>query len=310
LHFRTTLGNPGENWLGRIFNGEEHDEPKKDGGTRKVYKIDHLTVAFSDSQPLNLRISFRGSNATYARNQIQAILALASEYGGIGARMQHGFGQVEFKSGGLESALQVATDALEKHPMARLFRSGPELDAAKVFNLSRFFSITYVIPVNELSMFSKEEVHYGSRSQRSETRYLPCGFDLRYKGRQGDEGIRGLREWLRREKGWMETTDPNRLKELDEWLGPRSQWGRRSNTRQLSDECRQASRVFFGMPYLVESTYELKVFGFAPEDHPRVSTPQLAVEIINDYVNQLFRKVTSTVILGPEIIAIMKGAAK
>ena len=68
------------NWLKRVFGGEGQN-------------ISALRVPYG---MIRLRLLPRGYDADYTVGQIALALRMAGDYGGIGARLQHGFGQVEY----------------------------------------------------------------------------------------------------------------------------------------------------------------------------------------------------------------------
>jgi len=94
LHFVTNLP-MNEGWLKRVFGGEKQN-------------IASLRVSFGN---IRLRLVPRGYDVNYAIEQIVLALRLAADYGGMGARLQHGFGQVtlelpsELKSARIEDGL-------------------------------------------------------------------------------------------------------------------------------------------------------------------------------------------------------------
>jgi hypothetical protein len=124
-----------------------------------------------------------------------------------------------------------------------------------------------------------------------------------------------MRQWLK-SKGWKETTNPKRLEELDILLGPRSQWGTGKNQRQIDDELRTASRVFFGMPYLKpnsQNTYILRVWAFWPSElQSRLATPGELKTLLKGYIEYVFDKEAKKVSesLGKDILEQVLGGAK
>jgi CRISPR-associated protein Cmr1 len=285
LHFRTSLVMNGS-WLRRVFGGEAQN-------------IDALRVPFGD---IHLRLLPRGYDADYAMGQIALTLRMAADYGGLGARLQHGFGQVEPE---LPDPLRTASFADGMQALtARLGTWEHKGQQSKTpFDLRNFVSLTYDIPVSALSDFTRSKAHVGSSQKNMEAVYLPCTLDLRYKGR----GSWGMRRWLKEQKGWRESDDPMKLEPLDELMGPRSQWGRRGKERFIDDDLRTASRVFFGMPYQVDShSYRLRIFGFAP---PRLLAPEELSNLCQAYMDHAvgIRPLSTT--FGKDLIARSQGAS-
>jgi len=295
LHFRTTL-RMNQGWLKRVFGGENQN-------------IDSSQVPYGE-----LRFQFiprrHDYDADYAKSQIALILRIAAQYGGIGARLQHGFGQFIFPPQLDEISLDKGLQELQAKIQKGFLRAnGPVVDTP--FDLRNFVSITYEIPSAELDAFTKDTAHIGKADKRGEKCYIPCAFDLRYKG----SGNLGMRQWLK-SKGWRETTDPKQLEELDLLLGPRSQWGKGRSQGQIGDDLRTASRVFFGMPYLKQdshNTYILRVWAFwPPELKPRLAAPQDLKALLDEYVQDALGKEVKKVseLLGEDILKQVSGGSR
>lgn len=298
LHFRTTVS-MNQGWLKRVFGGESRN-------------IDSIKVPFG-----NLRFQFatRRYDEGFARNQFVLALHVAAEYGAIGARLQHGFGQVvpelppEMKVGLDEGLKQL----VEKIQTGVLRHNGPKVDSP--FDLRNFVSLSYEVSQSALNAFMRPETHVGSRQKESEQDYVPCAFDLRYKGRRENWG---MRRWLKEKKDWRESDDPEKLGPLDKLMGPRSQWGAKGREKKIEDKLRTASRVFFGMPYCEDGKdgqYRLRIFGFAPPDiqtpHGTTLTPETLRDLIMEYVQDAFpdeKPQPVRIALGKDLIARAKGA--
>jgi CRISPR-associated protein Cmr1 len=293
LHFRATI-RMNQGWLKRVFGGENKN-------------IDSLQVPYGD---LKLQFIPRRYDAEYAKSQFTLILRVAAEYGGIGARLQHGFGQFLFPPQLNDISLTQGLQDLQVKIQRGVLRSGGPI-VETPFDLRNFVSLTYEIQKQQLNAFTTERAHIGNVGKRGEGRYIPCVFDLRYKG----TGNFGMRQWLK-SKGWKETTNPKRLEELDILLGPRSQWGKGNNQRQIDDELRTASRVFFGMPYLKpnsHNTYILRVWAFWPSElQSRLATPEELKTLLEGYIEYVFDKKANKVSesLGKDILEQVSGGAK
>lgn len=284
LHFRTTLP-MNKGWLKRVFGGKKQD-------------IDSVQVPYGD---LQLRFIPRRYDAEYAKSQLALILRIAAKYGGIGARLQHGFGQFVFpetlKEDDPGEALRELQDKIQ---MGVLRSNGPTISTP--FDLRNFVSLSFEVGKEQLAAFKTTDAHIGNASKISEERYIPCVFDLRYKGKEKW----GMRQWLKGQ-GWKETTNPKSLEELDVLLGPRSQWGRGRNQRKIDEDFRTASRVFFGMPYQKDkNVYILRVWAFwPPELEHRLRDVQSLGALLEKYIQHVFKDTAKEVskVFGSDILA-------
>jgi len=307
LHFRTTGGKPQREWLGRIFGGKK----LQDTDQKTTYSIDDLTVTyFTGEQSINLVL--RGPDNGYVQGQLSGLLDFIARFGALGARIQHGFGQVAF-AGLSDNPNRLAPwiagmrGLQAKIASGRLRAQGPPQDGAAIFDLQRFFILFYSLEQRKLDPYLDQQTHYGDRRKLDERRYVPCAFDLRYKGdsKAASEagGMVGLRRWLKERQGWTETDSTDHLEELDLWLGPRAQWGRGNAEQRLPDGLRTAARVFFGMPYRQDGVYQLRIFGFVPEGHPKLETVGDGASLVEEYMQQLFGVAAERKRLGSEILA-------
>ena len=292
LHFRTTI-RMNQGWLKRVFGGDSEN-------------IDSLKVPYGN---LKFHLIHRRYDTEYAKSQFALILRVAAEYGGIGARLQHGFGLFELPPELTDISLTQGLQGLQAKIQESILRSGgPTIETP--FDLRNFVSLTFEIPKDKLGVFMKEGSHIGNSNKKAEKRYIPCAFDLRYKG----AGNLGMRRWLK-DLGWKETTNPKRLEELDILLGPRSQWGTGKNQRQIDDDFRTASRVFFGMPYQKQGgdVYILRVWAFwPPELQSRLATPRALKTLLEEYIKHVFgaeaKKVSES--LGKNMLEQASGGTK
>lgn len=276
FHLRTSLS-INKNWFQRIFSNSD------------------FNVGYGD---LTLRLVTRGQDLDFVHCQMALLITITANYGGIGAKQQHGFGQFNIQR--LPEELQGFT-----------VKSGLSLLSARVktkqptnipFNLINFVCLEYEIPASKLSAFTNRGSHYGSHQKQNEDAYIPCAFDLRYKG----DSSFGFRRWLKEQKGWKESNREDQLGDLDKLMGPRSQWGKYP-TRYIKDELRTASRVFFGMPYKEkENVYRLRIFGFVP---PELLQPNQFKELVEEYMQAIFAVDASETVLGQEILAIAESAS-
>jgi len=286
LHFRTPL-KMNQGWLKRVFGGENQN-------------IDSIQVPYGE---LCFQFIPRRYDVEYAESQIALIIHVAAEYGGVGARLQHGFGQFVFPPELNGISLKSGLVQLKAKIQAGILRSsGPIVDTP--YNLSNLVSLTFEIRNEALDTFIKPNAHIGSSQKQNEQRYLPCAFDLRYRG----SGNFGMRQWLKGQ-GWGETEDPKKLEELDLLLGPRSKWGRGKNQKSIDDGFRTSSRVFFGMPYQKttgSNTYVLRVWAFWPDGiSHKLPDVQALKKFLKEYIRVAFNNQATLVssILGNDILA-------
>ncbi len=287
LHFRTSLPMNG-NWLKRVFGDETQN-------------IDLLKVPFGD---IHLRLLPRGYEADHAIEQIALVLRVAADYGGIGARLQHGFGQVELQIPASFRSSSITDSMQELAARLGVWKDDGQQSDKNPFDLRNFVSLTFDIPAAALSTFQGRKSHVGSRQKEAEKAYLPCAFDLRYKG----SGTWGMRRWLKDHKGWTESNDSDRLGPLDELLGPRSQWGPKGRQVSIADDQRTASRVFFSMPHQLDSrSYRLRVFGFAPS---QLLTPEALSNLCQEYVDHIVNVRPHSVTYGKDLISRAQGVSQ
>ena len=221
VRFVTSLG-ANKGWLGRIFPATE------------------MWLPYGD---LDLSVFTRGEDDAYAIQQIAWTIATVAGQGGLGAKLQHGFGQIR-----LLSQLDEYTASAESCLRASLgeFLNPQKGNEPEWPTFSRFFSRTYHIPGDW--RFLQRMVDSRGRSGAETARFIPCVFDLRYRGVELGNAQLGFRQWLK-------TSDWPR-KNIVALLG---------ETRPRSDDDRSASRLLMGMPWRHEAGYYvLRVYGFLP----------------------------------------------
>jgi len=288
LHFRT-LVKMNASWLTRVFGGKNQN-------------FDSIQVPYGN---LTFQLITRRHDEAYAKSQFALLLHLAAGYGGLGARLQHGFGQILFPSELNDISPADGLQRLQAKIQSGMFRSvGPEVDTP--FDLKNFVGLTYEIPKSMLSALFDGKAHVGNPQKKPETRYLPCVFDLRYKG----AGNWGMRQWLK-QKGWRESSNPDQLDELDLLLGPRSQWGPKSRQKQIREDLRTAGRVFFGMPYQRDEKYILRIWTFWPQElHNRFRDPDSLLSLCKEYMQEVFKIQPTSQIFGRDILSSILGVPK
>ena len=269
FHLRTSLP-INKNWFERSFSNRNID------------------VAYGD---LTLRLVARGQDLDFVYSQMTLLLSIMADYGGIGAKQQHGFGQ--FRLHPLPPKWQKFTiNSSLANLSHKINRQSPNNTP---FNLRNLVSLEYEVPSSTLSAFTSRGSHFGSSQKQSENAYIPCAFDLRYKGKDSF----GFRRWLKDEKKWKESSREDQLGDLDKLMGPRSQWGK-NPTKYVKDELRTASRIFFGMPYQTsDNNYRLRIYGFAP---PELLKPDELIKVLNEYMQFIFQVDASKAAMGTDIL--------
>ncbi len=302
LHFRTTV-NMHRNWLGRVFQGEEI-LIQRDGRERKDYRLNANVWFWSDVREA-LTIRYRGLEAEYTRTQLEGLLSFVGEFGFLGAKPQHGFGQV--------APVELVTDWRDAfRRLHQRFPLGPSTPTSEPtgtpFRLDRAVLVSFDIPKATLQPFLNQGNHYGPPSNRDVAMYLPCAFDLRYRGRlpaKGQPRDIGFRRWLENRLFGARPTKAQK-KELDPLLGAADRKG-----YPISDDERQFSRIFFGMPVLKEGTsgnsYSLRITGFLPDGFAHCKSVDDLAKFIRDYVSAALPGAHETAsTTGQEIVAGIK----
>jgi CRISPR-associated protein Cmr1 len=239
LHFFTTL-EANQRWLGNIF------------------RVNQATVPFG-----KFRLDFvgRGQDEEYTFAQLAWALEFATKYGGLGAKLQHGFGQIA-----LASPMPVTANA-EQDLKNRFstFKSGENNPAYP--SRQRFFSHLRKVPASDpLLRAILQAQRVGSAS--SNAPYISCAIDLRYKGGVVTGKQPGFRQWLVN-SGWKKD-------EIRALMG---------ETKAQRDDQRSASRIYFSMPWKNhEGGYTLRVFGFLP---PTLEVDKVNAEV-KAYLDYLF----------------------
>ncbi|HOC21376.1 MAG TPA: type III-B CRISPR module RAMP protein Cmr1 [Anaerolineae bacterium] len=292
LHFRTTL-DINKNWLGRVFQGDE----------QRDYAIDSLEVPYG---PAKLNFVLRGHDTEYVQSQLALLFRFIAAYGGLGARLQYGFGQIADLALPPELTDTLLADDLQqlksKLKSGGLRRDGPMQSTP--YDLRNFFHLTYQLPTSALNRFLCSDAHFGNPKKQGETDYIPCAFDLRYKGKPP----LGFRRWLKEEKGWQESDAPTVLGPLDELMGPRSQWkNAQGTTVTISDDLRTASRICFSMPVKAADGYRLVIFGFAP---PEIISVDDLCSLCEEYMQAVFHSSPKQKVLGRDLLQPIAGGSQ
>lgn len=235
------------NWLWRVFGGEELGGARKGRGAAATFRFG---VQALWSEQATLRIVPLGSDARGTLARVAFLLDTTVRWGALGAKPQHGFGQVKITDGldrelVEEGKMLLAADA----------PSRPRPSAPGFFTLDHFFSHTYRLAQPEPYLGVGREI--GTPPSRFDYRqhFIPCAFDIRYKSRSKDFRTGrgndfGMRPWFREKWG----------KEVAHRLFGRSDARR--------DEDRAAGRIFVSHLYRKESDgrWHLKAWGHVPSN--------------------------------------------
>lgn len=245
LHFYTTL-------------------PMNRGWLQRLFKMDKTTtVPFG---AFRLILTGRGVCEDYALRQFCWALAVAAKHGGLGAKLQHGFGQVALLTDLSDRSASGENELKQRLERGDFRPTGKREDWP---DSSRLFWQTYHLPTEDrvLGKICDGRNRVGRTEGSGRPAYLPCVFDLRYKGEIEDKQL-GFRQWLINREWSRE--------QIADLMG---------ETQARRDEERRASRLCMSMPWLDgERGYVIKVFGFAP---PNLEIDRITTEL-DAYMDHLF----------------------
>jgi len=277
LHFRTSI-NMNKNWINQVFDGENKNI--------KNLKVFHGEITF--------KFMLEKNDMDYIRSQLIMLFSFIAKYGGLGAKLQHGFGQIQIlepKSVNDDTLINKGLEELSNKIQADEFYKGEKVNTP--YNLGNFVCLDYDLQQSSLTKFMQERAHIGNHSKLQEKGYLPCAFDLRYKG----SGNFGMRNWLENTKKWKH-------REINMLMGVSEKKG-----EKLTAKDRAASRICFGMPYkLGIDNYRLRIFGFTPPD---ILKPNDLKTLCEEYMHYAFSTDHYNLVcatLGSDIIKGLGGA--
>lgn len=168
------------NWLKRIFEGEKVGKGK---GTLFSFNKGMLF----DPNPFLVKVKSL-YNDHDVHSAIYFLLWFISEYGGLGAKTQNGFGQItirELNRRLLERGKKYVTEHVT-------FEEREENRA--MFDLNNFFSVEFEIEDKDPYYSVGKEI--GNPSGLDYRRYfIPCAFDIRYKMRSRNPFTREGENW-------------------------------------------------------------------------------------------------------------------
>ena len=235
------------NWLWRMFGGNELGGDKEGRGAATTFTFG---VKALWGEHAAVRVTPLGGDAEGTLARVAFLLDTAIRWGALGAKPQHGFGQIQI------------VDRLDP----RLIREGRTLIAADAqsrpgtsrpdfFNLGSFFSHLYRLAQPEPYRGTGRKIGAPPPGFDYRQHFIPCAFDIRYKSRSkdfrtGKGSDFGMRPWFRDKWG---NTVAHRL------------FGR-SDARR--DDERSAGRIHVSHLYRLEpgGPWHLKVWGHVPAD--------------------------------------------
>jgi len=235
------------NWLWRMFGGEELGGTRQGRGAavRFTFGVQALW-----GEQATLRVVLLGEDAEDTLARVAFLLDTVARWGALGAKPQHGFGQVRIVDGLDQDLVErgrslVRTDAHRDQKAA----------FPNFFNLGHFFSHIYRVDSVEPYLAQVREIGTPPRGFNYQQHFIPCAFDIRYKSRSRDfrSGAGrdfGMRPWFREKWG----------QKVTHWLFGRSDARR--------DEERSAGRIHVSHLYRMEpgGPWHLKVWGHVPSN--------------------------------------------
>ena len=233
------------NWLWRMFGGEELGGTRRGRGAAVTFTFG---VQALWGQQATLRVIPLESDGEGVLARVAFLLSTVAHWGALGAKPQHGFGQIQITNGLASALVEEGQELIIADAQSKPGKSPPDF-----FNLSSFFSHTYQLAEIEDYLGGLREIGTPLKGYRQ--RFIPCAFDIRYKSRSkhfrtGEGEDFGMRPWFKEKWGPKVT---HRL------------FGR-SDARR--DEERAAGRIHVSHLYRVEpgGPWYLKVWGHVPSD--------------------------------------------
>ncbi|MBN1138081.1 MAG: type III-B CRISPR module RAMP protein Cmr1 [Anaerolineae bacterium] len=254
------------NWLWRVFGGEELGGTKNGHGSDTIFTFG---VQALWSEQAKLRIEPLDAAAEGVLARIAFLLHTIAHWGALGAKSQHGFGQIQIMSGlgaaQTDDGRKLVIDDARNKPSVPL--------SPGMFDLGHSFSHVYQLA--QPNPYQDTGIEIGSPPQGFVYRhhFIPCAFDIRYKSksrnyRTGQGQDFGMRPWFRR------------------------QWGQEAAHRLCgcsdahSDEQRSAGRIFVSHLYRTQPSgpWQLKVWGHVPTDLKDVGGNSISLSDVTSQV--------------------------
>lgn len=265
------------NWLWRMFGGEATSGRRSGRGADIQFNFG-AQVLWGREATFNLVPL--GLDGEEICAKLAFLLHIIACYGGLGAKTQNGFGQIEIISDLNADLIKKGRDLIQKDVKIYKQWVGKTQDPdwkpdTELFNLKNFFSRTYELIGAERYIEGLRVV--GTAWTDYKRYYVPCAFDIRYKSQQrnpftGQGRDFGLRPWFR------------------------TQWGDevahrlfgRSDAR--SDEQRSAGRIRVSHLYKLKpgGPWNLKIWGDVPsasQKAERQPTLKEVVDIVDEFIS-------------------------
>jgi CRISPR-associated protein Cmr1 len=258
------------NWLIRIFDGRKDTRTDHQGRRQTSFSFNNHSL-WSDQLTLTFTLLH-----THQPEEDKCLLAyllyLVVTYGGLGAKVQNGFGQVKicrWEGAWPDRAVERGREITQS-----MSRRG-SINGDGAFNLARFFSHTYELA--SIHPYDREAAIIGQLPPgfRYSEYFIPCAFDIRYKSSSknpftGKGANFGMRPFFRNRFGQGAT---NLL------LG---------ESRPRRDEDRAGSRINVSHLYRDEGRWRLKIWGHLPADladkHSRRIDVSEIAQAVDDFI--------------------------
>ena len=219
-------------------------------------------------QESTLRVAPLGGDAEGALARFAFLLDTMIRWGALGAKPQHGFGQMHLIDGLDPTMVETGQRLVLADAQSKPGKLEPDF-----FNLGRFFSHTYQLTQPEPYRGSGREIGAPPAGFDYRQHFIPCAFDIRYKSRSKDFRTHkgsdfGMRPWFREKWG---KNVAHRL------------FGR-SDAR--SDDDRSAGRIGVSHLYRTEpdGPWHLKVWGHVPSDLRDDQRRPISVADVSDQI--------------------------
>ena len=165
-------------YLYSVFTGEKMSAyvPKMS------FELDCLWAA---KGPFNLQFGFRaGVDGQRCKTLLTLLLHELSTKGGIGAKTQLGFGQIEVlppEDGDLQELLDYARLEMEQMQQQRPATNAPSATEGFTLHPDRFFSVVFegILPPEYIPS-PRNEIDIGLPAKIPGRPFVPCAFDIRY----------------------------------------------------------------------------------------------------------------------------------
>jgi len=234
------------NWLWRIFGGPDAGGQRSGRGANTTFSFGDLHALWGEAAALRV-VPLRG-DAQDTLDRVAFLLDVVARWGALGAKPQHGFGQIKIDDGLARTGQgrELIHGDVRRHDR-------PSARSPNRFALDSFFAHVYKLGEPEPYRGRAREIGQPPPGFDYRQHYIPAAFDIRYKSRSRDHRTGqgedfGMRPWFREKWG---KTVAHRL------------FGR---SDALSDDQRSAGRIGVSHLYRQEDAWYLKVWGHVPDN--------------------------------------------